>query len=167
MIYIHFVRLEDHYRKRHEVAESCSDFPPPALFLLDEVDRMTVERELFAAYATRQPSLASDARRLSMCRALVYMRINGSDTYSPQALRERRNGGVVPQAMDARVRRTAYPEGTRVKITGERHLGIVVHVAVVLDSNSPYPAPWYIVLCPLLKVCRAHGAEEIESIQKK
>lgn len=56
----------------------------------------------------------------------------------------------------------AFGAGTPVRVLGEPNTGIITHAIPGHDYDSPYPAVWYVVAAPLRRLCRAHGADEIE-----
>ncbi|QHC33040.1 hypothetical protein [Streptomyces sp. HF10] len=94
------------------------------------------------------------------------MRRTGLDHYGPlvrHALARAEGPVRCPVAL-AQAARLALPPGTTVALLGEPHAGTVTHVVVCLAHEDLYPAPWYVVACEPLGVCRAHGADEIEPV---
>ncbi|MFJ4803321.1 hypothetical protein [Streptomyces murinus] len=124
-----------------------------------------VERTLFARW-TRGGDDLPPPETAVLARALVLMRRTGLDHYGPPVRRAlaRAEGPVRCPVAFARAARLALPPGRTVALLGEPHSGTVTHVVVCLAHEDPYPAPWYVVACAPLGVCRAHGADEIEPV---
>ncbi|MCX4679100.1 hypothetical protein OG413_27990 [Streptomyces sp. NBC_01433] len=131
---------------------------------LDGAHTPVLQRQLYLLW---QQADATQLRLLlseEMANALVYMRRTGHARYDARAhaCTTDQEKQLLATRMTETVRRTAFGAGTSVRVLGEPNTGIITHAILGHDYDSPYPAVWYVVAAPLRRLCRAHGADEIE-----
>ncbi|MFE2936259.1 hypothetical protein [Streptomyces sp. NPDC059278] len=131
---------------------------------LDRAHGPVLQRQLFLLWHRTEVTPLNLLAGTAMAKALVYMRRTGRAQYDARdharrQVQERRLS--VTSTVEA-TRRMAFPEGTPVCVLGEFRTGTITHIVVEYDYDHPYPAVWYVVAAPLRRVCRAHGADEIE-----
>ncbi|WP_275409193.1 hypothetical protein [Streptomyces sp. SID12501] len=124
-----------------------------------------LQRQLFLLWHRADTTQLNSLAGTAIANALVYMRRTNRTQYDARdhtrsAAQERHL--LVARTAEA-ARRMAFPTGTPVWVLGEAHTGIITHTLIGQDNDSPYPAVWYVVAAPLWRVCRAHGADEIEA----
>jgi len=111
-------------------------------------------------------SSGGDLPPLAVCmaEALVLMRRTGLERYNWRTHRMLSSceARFIDEVEVSRTMRLADPPGTLVEILGEDRQGVVTHVVIAGSRQDPCPAPWYVVACPALRACRAHGADELE-----
>lgn len=129
---------------------------------LDGLDRGTLQRRLYTT-CHRDGTEAVPERR-ALAQALVHMRRTGGERYNRRdhVLHAAQEASTLDPAAVAQVRHAAVPARGPVRILGERHTGTVIHLVIGRDPGDLHPSPWYVVAVDGLRVCRAHGAEEIE-----
>ncbi len=129
---------------------------------LDGWSRLRIQQTLFAWWQHTQGELPPLSALLA--EALVVMRRTGLEQYSWRAHRVLSNAEALFVDQDERRRtmRLAEPPSTLVEILGEERRGVVTHVVIARAREELCPAPWYVVVCPALGVCRAHGTDELE-----
>jgi hypothetical protein len=131
---------------------------------LDGAHEPVLQRKLFLLWHRAEATPLSLLAGTAMAKTLVHLRRTGREQYDARdharrQARERRS--MAAHTIEA-TRRMAFPEGTPVCVLGEVRTGTITHTVVEYDYDNPYPAVWYVVAAPLWRMCRAHGADEIE-----
>ncbi|MCX4967494.1 hypothetical protein OHA98_22580 [Streptomyces sp. NBC_00654] len=134
---------------------------------IDGQSRNSLERQLFEAIRATpatDPRSRSHARRLAL--ALIHLRRTHAAVYDPgdHARFRRRESRCFVAELAEQSLQNGYPPGSAVHVIGEPYDGTVIHVAPGWDAGDPYPAMWYVVAVASLKLCRGHGADEIEPV---
>jgi hypothetical protein len=136
----------------------------PAPRSLHGAHASALQRQLFLLWHQADATQLKVLIGTEMASALVHMRRTGRAQYDARdhariaAQEERR----LPAHAARAAQRLAFPPGTPVRVLGEPHTGIITHPFLGHDYDSPYPAVWYVVAVLRWRVCRAHGADEIE-----
>ncbi|MEE1738708.1 hypothetical protein [Streptomyces sp. BE147] len=129
--------------------------------------RNSLERQLFEAIGAtpaNDPRGCSRTRRLAL--ALIHLRRTHTAVYDPgdhERFRRRESRCFVAELAE-RSLQNGYAPGSAVHVIGEPYDGTVIHAAPGWDAGDPYPAMWYVVAVAPLKLCRGHGADEIEPV---
>jgi len=140
---------------------------PRAAERLDGFGRLRLEHllyDLIRGGELPEPEWPALAR--TVAEALVYLRRTGRERY---AGRQHRAFAAVPAPVSEA---GAGPPsgvgvlclGENVHILGEPHTGSIVYLVIAREPWDPCPAPWYVALCEELRLCRAHGADELEPL---
>ncbi len=132
---------------------------------LNGLPRTAVEYQLHALWQLHRTPLATPRQR-RLVEALVYLRRTGRYCYDLSDHRrmiKTETSALLPD-LATRAARAALPVGSLVRILGEPRAGVVIHMTLGWTPHDAYPAPWYVVAVPARRLCRAHGADEVEEL---
>jgi hypothetical protein len=136
---------------------------------LDGLDRFEIEQRACHARTVWQ-SAAPEARAVAGAQAaaigriLIHLRRTWTDVYEAADHQKRaRAAERIDPSAAAQVRAAGHPVGARVEVVGEERTGVVQQVLVTREEDGSY-ARWYVVHVAELRVCRAYGCDELETL---
>jgi hypothetical protein len=136
---------------------------------LDGLDRFEIELRACRArtrWQAASPEGRADAgaRAAALGRILIHLRRTWADVYDAAEHRKRALAAEQIDAVSAKqVRAAGHPVGARVEVVGEERTGVVQQVLVTREEDGSY-ARWYVVHVAELRLCRAYGCDELETL---